>query len=276
MSDESREKLPPRARQYIANSRALREAMHAWAEHSGGIGSGGAHDRYGKITFHWEIGPDQPRAELTLWADLNDDDRPVIRVSFPAGFEPGSPEPEQSADVATPRSAPAHPEVAVTSSSVMCLRGTDLPPVEPDQQCEACGAQGTVGRAIRFTPAGEIHEMHRFCAECWPEQQSRYQARWRHQSVRERDARLRGAATGGLSGMSTAFESSTWDGVSSLIDGLREHAMTRGRAAQHDLRRFADEMFDTRDAHVGTMPFEVASFIAQHTSRTLPPNFPDG
>jgi hypothetical protein len=161
VNDEGWEQRPPQAREYIAHSRALREAMPAWAERPGGMGSGGARDGYGEITFHWEIGPGQRRAELRLWVGLNDHDRPVIRVSFPAGFDPRLPEQQQPANIAMPQRAPACPEAAITTSNVQCLYGTDLPPVQPAQRCDACGAQGTVGRAIRFTDAGEIHEMHR-------------------------------------------------------------------------------------------------------------------
>ena len=275
MSDEGLEGLPPRARQSLADSRALQKAMDAWAANRGGMGSGGAHDGYGEITFHWKVGEGKRRAELTLWADLNEDGRPVIRVSFPPGFEPPVPE-QQSADATTTSSAPTHPDAEVTSSNVVQMRGTDLPPLEPDQHCEACGAQGTAGRAIRFTDAGEILEMHRFCAECWPEEQARYQARWQHQSRRERDAHLRGGATGSPSGGSTVFESGTWDGVFELMDFFRDHATMRGRAAEHDLRRFADEMFDTRESRVGEMPYEIAWFIRQYTSRPIPPDFPAG
>ncbi len=237
---------------------------------------GGGHDGYSEITLHWQTDADEPRAELTLWADLNDSDRPVVRVSFPAGFEPRLPEPHQAANAAASESAPAHPHDTVTSSSVVCLGSTGLPLVEPDSPCEACDTQGTVGRAIRYTSAGDIDEMHRFCAECWPEQRARLAARWQHQDTRALDAHRRSGATGGWSGMSSAFESATWDAVAMYIDGLRAHAMTRGRAAQHDLRQLADQLFDTRQSRVGEMPFEVESFIRQHASRLLPPDFPGG
>jgi hypothetical protein len=275
VSDERREKLSPRAREFVANVRALRASMHAWATQPGGIATGGGHEGYSELTFHWQTDPGRPRTELTLWADLTDDDRPVIRVSFPPGFEPRVPDQDQSAESATQQSASAL-ERSDSSSSVAHMRGTGLPPVEPDQRCEACGGQGTVGRAIRFTRAGEIAEMHRFCAECWPEEQARYDARWRHQSNRERDAFLRGGVSGGWSGLSTTFESATWDVNLSMLDGLREHAMMRGKVAQRDLREYADRMFDTRNDYVGPMPFEIASFIAQYTSRTLPPDFLGG
>lgn len=74
--------------------------------------------------------------------------------------------------------------------------------------------------------------------------------------------------------MSTAFESATWDDAHELLGHLREHGRTRGKAAAHDLRRFADDMFDERAARVGPMPFEVESFIRAYTARAIPPNFP--
>ena len=75
---------------------------------------------------------------------------------------------------------------------IVTLHGTGLPPREPDAQCEACGAQGTVGRAVRFEENDEIREVHRFCRTCWPEQSARYKARWEEES---RPVRLGSNAT---------------------------------------------------------------------------------
>lgn len=280
MNADSGGSIPPEMRAAMersrAHSRALALAMEAWAAHHGGLGSAGGPDGYSELTFHWSPDERGARVELRLWADLADDDRPVIRVTLPETFQPRVRESRKPSTVAATVDAASETAHTYSASSVVCMRGTDLPLVEPDQRCEACAAQGTVGRAVRFTAAGEVHEIHRFCADCWPEQRARYEARWKHESRRERDAFLRNGDIKAHGGMSTAFESATWDGAETMIDMLREHAMHRGRPAEQDLRRLADEMLDARASRVGDMPLDVAIFIRQHTSRALPPDFVDG
>ena len=93
---------------------------------------------------------------------------------------------------------------------------------------------------------------------------------------RSRSHRRRAARQSVRLRTTTASPSRRTDVHVSLLDELREQAQARGNVGRRELQRFADEMFDTRDARVGAMPFEFASFIAQYTSPELPPSFVDG
>src|SRR5688572_18519770 len=96
-------------------------------------------------------------------------------------------------------------------ANFVSLRGTDLPLREPDATCEACNARGTVGRAVRFGEAGEMLELHRFCAACWPEERARYEARWREESRLASDAWLRDPEHAPRPpSLGSSFESATW------------------------------------------------------------------
>src|SRR3954467_3914544 len=90
------------------------------------------------------------------------------------------------------------------------LYGTKLPLREPEQQCEACGAQGTVGRAVRIADGPVLLELHRFCRSCWPEQSARYRARWAEEDRLAYEEFSRHTRSGGLATPSCAFEAATW------------------------------------------------------------------
>src|SRR5690349_13144860 len=91
------------------------------------------------------------------------------------------------------------------------LRVTGLPPREPDATCEQCGARGTVGQAVRFGEAGEVLELHRFCAACWPEERARYDARWREADRVAAEAWMRDPdRVPAPPSLGSAFESATW------------------------------------------------------------------
>jgi hypothetical protein len=118
-------------------------------------------------------------------------------------------------------------------NSRIVMKPTGLPLQEREQTCEACGAQGTVGRAFRSDVEGNPTEMHRFCARCWPEESARLRELWE-------DTRSSGTGMG--------FESATWD-----------HALELVR--HRELRASASE-------HVGEMPLEIEAFIREHSGDT--------
>jgi hypothetical protein len=111
-------------------------------------------------------------------------------------------------------------------SNTVVMRGSDLPLREPEAVCEACGARGTVARAIRTDASGAAVETHRFCARCWPENAARLRARWDEESRVATDAWMRAPQTAQL----------------------------------------AAEMVASAPEREGPMPFEIEAFIQMHSN----------
>ncbi len=151
-------------------------------------------------------------------------------------------------------------------ASVVTLRGTGLPPREPDATCEACGTRGTVGRAVRFGEDGEASEVHRFCAACWPEQRARYDARWREQDRVAGEAWMRAPdRVPAPPSKSTAFESATWHTTLELVQGLlrdiRRHERGDLPPGEEALARIAAAIAERAGELEGPMPLEIEMFL---------------
>src|SRR5450759_3530691 len=95
-------------------------------------------------------------------------------------------------------------------ANFIVMKPSGLPLCEGEQQCAACGARGTVGRAMRTNQSGEPTEIHRFCAQCWPENAARLEARWNEELRLARDAWWRDPSSTTAPSGGTAFESATW------------------------------------------------------------------
>ena len=144
------------------------------------------------------------------------------------------------------------------------LYGTNLPLREPAQVCEACGAQGTIGRAARFHQDGRILEMHRFCRACWPEQAARYRARWSDEDRAAQEAFLRSRQTGGLATPSCAFEAATWHGALEVLDHVHMRMVPHSPPSADELAAIARQ-WKALAAEIGEpMPFEIEMFVRQH------------
>lgn len=148
------------------------------------------------------------------------------------------------------------------------MSGTGLPPREPQATCEACDAIGTVGRAARTDAEGQIVELHRFCARCWPEQSARYRARWDEE---ERLAREHWHRSGRRAppppSRGTAFESATWHVLLELVGTLNDALHPVPPPTAKDLAAIAAEIIARRDEYEGPMPSVIEAFVRTHSAR---------
>lgn len=151
-------------------------------------------------------------------------------------------------------------------TNIVIMRGSGLPAREPEVSCEACGARGTVGRAIRTAQDGEPLEVHRFCARCWPEESARYEARWREEDRLATEAWLRSAGTVSPPTRGMTFESATWHMTLDLLTEIMREVRRRERGEDaaprpEDLARLADEIRQQAAEMEGPMPLEVEMFL---------------
>lgn len=151
-------------------------------------------------------------------------------------------------------------------TNIVIMRGSGLPAREPEASCEACGARGTVGRAIRTAQDGEPLEVHRFCARCWPEESARYEARWREEDRLATEAWLRSAGTVSPPTRGMTFESATWHMTLDLLTEIMREVRRRERGEDaaprpEDLARLADEIRQQAAEMEGPMPLEVEMFL---------------
>ena len=155
---------------------------------------------------------------------------------------------------------------------IATLHGTGLPLREPDAQCEACGAQGTVGRAVRFEENNEIREIHRFCRTCWPEQSARYKARWEEESRIATEAWMRAPRdVPPLPSVATAFEAATWHTtlgvIRELLLDLRRYERGDGPPTPEALARVAADLVEFATEVEEPMPLMIEAFIHRYGAR---------
>ncbi len=147
---------------------------------------------------------------------------------------------------------------------MVCMVGTGLPPQEPNEVCEACGAQGTVGRAMRTDQSGAPTETHRFCAACWPEHSARYRARWEEERRLVTDAWFRAPRAARPPSGGMGFESATWHATLEFVRDIRRASQELDGRQLAGLGRLAREMAAGAADRVGDMPWEVETFIREH------------
>jgi hypothetical protein len=122
----------------------------------------------------------------------------------------------------------------MSPSSISLIYGTGLPVREPDRSCAACGAQGTIGRAVRFTHEGNIREMYRFCSTCWSDQRAHYRKKWTEESRREYERFAIEHPTRDWSDPPMAFEGASWHNALELlgqVQGRRRPGAPTSRSA---------------------------------------------
>jgi hypothetical protein len=150
-------------------------------------------------------------------------------------------------------------------SDVVVMRGSGLPPREPDATCEGCGTQGTVARALRTDAGGRPTEVHRFCAACWPEQSARLRARWSEEDrvladawLRDPDSAPRPPSRG------AAFESATWHATLAFVGMLMQDVHRGVGPSPTDLTAIAAEIRASMQEREGAVPFEVEVFLQRY------------
>jgi hypothetical protein len=150
--------------------------------------------------------------------------------------------------------------------STVVMKPTGLPLQEPEQLCEACGVQGTVGRAFRSDADGNPTEIHRFCARCWPEESARLRARWDEEGRLWMEAGMR-SRSGGVQPPSpgSGFESATWHGALEFVRQIRWASRLSGSSNEADLAEIARGLEASASEHVGEMPLEIEMFIHEHS-----------
>lgn len=145
------------------------------------------------------------------------------------------------------------------------MRGTGLPAREPDAECEACGARGTVGRAMRTDGAGHPTEIHRFCLACWPEHSARYRARWEEETRVASEAWLRDPANAPRPpGRGAAFEAATWHSTLNLVREIRTALRPPNVPTPDALAQVAQQIQQYATELAGDMPLEVEIFLREY------------
>ncbi|MCC6244162.1 MAG: hypothetical protein IT353_15070 [Gemmatimonadaceae bacterium] len=140
---------------------------------------------------------------------------------------------------------------------------------DPAAACHACGALGTVGRAIR--KLGERETFHaQYCAACWPTESKRLSAQWDAatnawltDAIHSTDS----IAPSLLSHAQSAMGAATWDGVEAF---LRDHLLPAQQSAsprsRAELGAIAAQYVQLEKEYVGAMPPLVADFIQQYVA----------
>jgi hypothetical protein len=146
------------------------------------------------------------------------------------------------------------------------LYGTNLPLKEPEQRCEACGAKGTVGRAVRIADGPVVLELHRFCRACWPEQSARYRARWAEEDRLSQENFLRNPRPGGLATPSCAFEAATWHDALEILRHLRMRMKPHPPPSPSELAAMAAQLKDFAAEIDEPMPLEIEMFVRRYTA----------
>jgi hypothetical protein len=144
------------------------------------------------------------------------------------------------------------------------LYGTDLPLREPEHTCEACGALGTIGRAVRFNDDSSVRELHRFCRSCWPEQSARYRARWAEEDRLATEAFFRNPIAGGLSCPSMALEAATWHGALEVLQMVHSRLKPQTPPSAKELAAIAAQWKAIASQLDEPMPMEIETFIRQY------------
>ena len=151
-------------------------------------------------------------------------------------------------------------------ASFVELRGTGLPPKDPDALCDACGGVGTVGRAMRFQDDVEIQHF-RFCVTCWVEESARLRARWEEEDAQAQEAAFRTRSVGTQPSMAMAFESATWHGARRYLkEQLHPSLRSATPPTEAALQRIADQYRSMAPEMVGPMPYVIEVFIAEYGS----------
>jgi hypothetical protein len=144
------------------------------------------------------------------------------------------------------------------------LYGTNLPLREPEQICEGCGAQGTIGRAARIAEGPIVLELHRFCRKCWPEQSARYRARWAEEDRLASEEFFRHPRSGGLASPSCAFEAATWHGALDVLHQVRMQMIPHSPPSPNDLAAIAAQWKAFAAEIDEPMPLEIEMFVRQY------------
>lgn len=167
-----------------------------------------------------------------------------------------------------------------------------LPLVEPDQACESCGTQGTVGKVVITTRESASAALHRFCANCWPIESARFLARWKEQRREAKEhlsletmasstsvpsANIPPSASSSFEAFgrvrpmhAIGFESATWHHIEETIEKIQElleMVRTNNVPTEEELevtaREMAEGILAGMDTRVGRMPTSVSSFLLE-------------
>lgn len=138
---------------------------------------------------------------------------------------------------------------------------------DPAATCHACGALGTVGRAIRKVEEREV--LHRqTCATCWPTEYRSLNAQWEAatnawltHAMNVRDSiepSLRPHGQGAMGG-------ATWDGVEAFVrDHIRPTQQSATPMSRVELGAIAAQYQQLEPELVGEMPQLVRTFIRDY------------
>jgi hypothetical protein len=229
-------------------------ALSKWSRTTprGARAGGGGPRGFDHIQLHARPDPQGPEVQLTFKARFVEG-RPVIVVSC-------SPKPEAR------RSLPDGTPVVLSTIEDRSpgKRGRD-----PAAVCEACGRLGTVGFAARTDGSGAVTEMHRFCADCWPEQSARYRARWEEERRRQRDAFLRGRAPAAGAEPGMTFHAATWHGILELVREIERTMVAPLPPIAEDLARLAAQIREQAPEFEDEMPLEVETFLRRYGTAAL-------
>ena len=142
-----------------------------------------------------------------------------------------------------------------------------MPPREPDALCDACGARGTIGRAMRTDAQGTPTEIHRFCARCWPERAAQLQARWSEERRLATEAWMRAPeSVPQPPAMGAAFESASWHEALTFVREVNRTLRSTEPPSAEDLADIAAELRTLAADREGPMPLEIEVFIQAYAA----------
>ena len=157
------------------------------------------------------------------------------------------------------------------SSSSVSVTVDETDPRDPAVQCDRCGRQGTIARALRHSQPPLVF---RYCSSCWPEAQQELEARQRdeHKQWKEaqsvlaaRDVYSRAAFASSSAPVAWSSSSRSWHDTRRFL-ALIAQPPNGGRAPTTiDLAVIAEDIRAKAAEMDGPIPPDVQDFLDRHS-----------
>ncbi len=247
----------------------ISRAFGAWARSRGhGMGGGGGGDgQFSSLQFKYADEQSETKQWIALDADLDANGKPVILVRLSGDQRDENREAAQD----VPIEAPCTRYAAAEQREVMIAEGrAELAAlVQPTTVCEGCGAMGTISKIARTSASGVDLEVHRFCRDCFPEQEARFAAREKLRLRKARERHRRGDSTHAHSdGSHWSYAANSWHILHQVAEETLQATRTSPPPSPQDLKAVAQWMRDAEPIIDEPMPEMIKWFISAYGAPT--------
>lgn len=160
--------------------------------------------------------------------------------------------------------ATTDPHIRRMSFDIVRLGPLAHEPLEPNAQCDSCGATGTVAVTVLHTSPEEVR---RYCETCWPAARERWEQAGEDQTI---DWMKRGMRAGPFSmpekPPARSGGSSSWHDVDLYIQRYLLRSDGSPGIPLTDLAQQANEIRKHAPKMNGPMPERIAAFVSKYSS----------